>query len=513
MATNENNLDGYNEVATTLGGAGGDLNDIVAVRAIAVLEGVSGGPVSILDDNMTLRLNAIDVGAGGPGGHLNTLDALNSIVVLKGGLGGHENDLDAINEWVDFALTYLLRATFDAADQGFADAQVLDTEAEGVTAGQLTVVEVDGTLAIVSNKCAFTAQTTPTTGDQGFFSQAITRAIGQTLLFTVQSDNTGNDTTAIGFFDTTDLQNASALLTTSLASTAGVVVVIPDGTGRRVFDWVASTDYTFAVVLGGYDINGVPLTASDDKANFLFGASLYVKGGVFTTWTLLWKNPDLDTSTGFAAFGTFNAIGDIDDFRVPDRDLSDVLLSSALSTFTASNGTSLDAITPEVGPAWTEESGNWDIQSNRANPDGAAIATVASGEADAVIDCIVNGGTSDNPAIVLRLSNTSNLWYLQADRANDLLELHEVNATVDTVRASAAVTIGDSTDFDLRAIADGQTIDGYLDTVNKISYALASLNETVENHGIRAETTLGQFDNFAVFARTAAVYDTEFDAV
>ena len=103
--TNENNLDAYNEVATTLGGAGAHLNDMAAVRAIAVLEGVSGGPADVRDDNMTLRLNAIDVGAGGPGGHLNTLDALNSIVVLKGGVGGHENDLDAINEWVDFVFS------------------------------------------------------------------------------------------------------------------------------------------------------------------------------------------------------------------------------------------------------------------------------------------------------------------------------------------------------------------------------------------------------------------------
>lgn len=114
MATNENNLDAYNEVATTLGGAGGDLNDMVALRAIAVLEGVSGGPTSILDDNMVLRLNAIDVGAGGPGGHLNTLDALNSIVVLKGGVGGHENDLDAINEWVDVAVVLPLDAVTGA---------------------------------------------------------------------------------------------------------------------------------------------------------------------------------------------------------------------------------------------------------------------------------------------------------------------------------------------------------------------------------------------------------------
>jgi len=97
--------------------------------------------------------------------------------------------------------------------------------------------------------------------------------------------------------------------------------------------------------------------------------------------------------------------------------------------------------------------------------------------------------------------DASNYWYLQADRANNLLELHEYNATVDTVRANTAVTINDSTDYSLRAIAYGQNIEGYLDEGNQISYGSAALNETKTEHGIRAENTAGQFDDFVIYAR------------
>jgi len=151
--------------------------------------------------------------------------------------------------------------------------------------------------------------------------------------------------------------------------------------------------------------------------------------------------------------------------------------------------------------SWTEQSGDWDIQSNRANPDGAAIATADVGQADVVVDLVVNGGAAGQPGILLRFADTSNYWYLQADRANNQLELHEVNATVDTVRANTAVTINDSTDYTLRAICDGTTIDGFINGGNKISYASASLNSTATIHGLYSDNTACQFDDFTVFAR------------
>jgi hypothetical protein len=415
-------------------------------------------------------------------------------------------------------VTYLLRATFDAADQGYADAQVLDTFAEGIRDGQLTVVETDGTLAIVSNECATTAQASAAWGDLGFYSGAITKALGRGLLGTVNLGATNTQIVALDLFEAAGLVETDELYM-FLFSNDGIlkcrVEVAGGGGGAQesgsVFSYSASTDYELAILMGGYDSNEVPWYSGQAAASYLYGVAFYIKGGTFTTWTLLWRTAYDNTSPLYAGVSSLDVVGTIDDFRVPDVDLSAVLQPTCLSTFTAANGTSLDAITPEVGGAWTEQNGDWDVQSNRANPDGAAIATVDSGLDDAIVDCVVNGGAGDQPAIVLRYSG-GDYWYLQADRANNQLELHELNGG-DTVRANAAVAIANSTDYDIRAIAYSQTVDGFLDGANKISYGSAALNENVTVHGIRAENTAGQFDNWACFPRTSAVFDTELDAV
>lgn len=423
--------------------------------------------------------------------------------ILFGGGGGEE-------------VSYLLRATFDAADQGFANAQVLDTVDEGIQDGQLTVVETDGTLAIVSNKVVVTGQVAVTWNGLGLYSQVVSRLLGRGLLAKINSSVTTN-LRAVGItFRTTAAAttvNREAFIGFNFPSDGALYYHHgPSGGLARIGIFSILTDYTIAIILGGYDSNSLPYYFGQLKTDYAFGAWLLIKGGAFTNWTLLWTIKLSNTASLYAALETLRAECSLDDLRVPDKDLSDVIQPTALSTFTAANGTSLDAITPEVGGAWTEQSGAWDIQSNRANPDGAAIATVV-GIADAIVDCVINGGTADNPAIALRFSDTSNYWYLQADRVNNQLELHEYNATVDTVRANVAVTINDSTDYDLRAIAYGQTINGYINAGSRISYGSAVLNETETVHGIRAENTAGQFDDFAIFPRTAAIYDTTLDAV
>ena len=216
-------------------------------------------------------------------------------------------------------ISYLLRVPFTAANQGYSDAQVLDTVAEGVQDGQLTVVEKDGTLAVVSNECAFTAQATPTWGDQGFYSQAVTRSLGLTLLGTVNVDAT--NTTAILALD----QAADAGLTRELyfafISDGNLDVIITDGANPPVvlerlvdaFAYAASTDYQLAIVLGGYDVNGVPFYAGQTPADYLYGAAFFVKGGAFgSNWTLLWRTALGNTATLYAAFTNYDAAGTLD---------------------------------------------------------------------------------------------------------------------------------------------------------------------------------------------------------
>ena len=202
-------------------------------------------------------------------------------------------------------------------------------------------------------------------------------------------------------------------------------------------------------------------------------------------------------------------------FRVPDADLSAVLQPNNLSTFTAANGTSLDAITPEVGSVWVEQSGNWDIQGNRANQvtaTTATYATVDSGIADAIVDVVVNPAASDDLGLILRYTDTNNMWSVRAHSPTNTLYVIERNAGVETIRASTAVTFTGGTDYDLRAVIDGQQIDAFADGGNKTSYGSAALNETETVHGITGYAGGGntQVDNFACYPRTSTTYDTEF---
>ena len=426
---------------------------------------------------------------------------------------------------------YLLRATFDAPDQGFADAQVLNTVAEGIRDGQLTVVEVAGTLAIVSKQLVFTD---PGGWDNlGVYSQVVTRQLGRGLLFAMARtnwDDGGIWGPRVGLGRTADiLQNDYEYC--FYCSTSNTLQLRELTANTTIATGLSqSVDYQYTLVLGGYDANGVPWHSGAAAASYLYGASLYIEGGVFATPTLLWRSMMFNTATLYAGLtngdnvtGTLTLDGS-GAFRVPDVDLKAVLQPTCLSTFTAPNGTSLDAITPEVGGAWTEQSGDWDIQGNRAQNEAAtgtrSFATVNSLVADVLVDAIARPGdafTNSVPGLLGRFTDTTHHWRLVINEQLNLVRIEEVDTGV-TIRAIAAVTINVDTDYDLRMIMDGQTIDGFVDGGNKISYGSAALNEIVTVHGIvdrqsGAITTRSRLDNFHISARTSAVYDQEFGRV
>lgn len=419
-------------------------------------------------------------------------------------------------------ISYLLRATFDAADQGYSNTQVLDDPSEGIEDGQLTVVEVDGTLAIVSNKCAFTAQGTPTWGDLGFYSQAITRALGRGLLGVVQKPANDIHGPAVGFADSIGLADDAFPAAIYFRGTGNFHAV--DGrklfVATSIFPYLAATDYQIAIIQGGYHSNRTAWYAGQVAANYLYGMAIYTKGGTLSTWTLLWKWDADNTGTLYVAISGSEGVPTIDNFRVPDRDLSAVLQPTCLSTFTAANSTDLDALSPEVGGTWTEQSGDWEVSANQITPttdNTEHIATVDSGISDAIVDAVVEISTDAGGlehGIVLRFSDTSTYWKVSVNATNNDVGLWEINAGV-TERANTAVVINTATDYAVRAIADGQTIDAFVDGSNKISYGSAANNENETEHGLytyfNVAADFADFDNFAVFARTSSVYDATLD--
>lgn len=426
-------------------------------------------------------------------------------------------------------VTYLLQATFDADNQGYADAQVLDTEAEGVVDGQLTVVDTGaGTLAIVGNECHTDASASPGFDTTGAYSQAIAKVLGRTLLCEWSKSEVGSTSytmplqwTVVAGIAYSGQEAALYAYQDDIRYRAGAGAQVPVVVG----DVVAGTTYNSALVLGGYDSNGVPWH-SGAAGTYIHGGSLWVKGGVFTDWTLLWRDARNNTGTLYAAFQNPRSDqADFDEFRVPDADLSAVLEPLVKDTFTDDNGTSLDAHDPEVdaeGGGWTEQGGDSEIQGNRARAVGTTpgaqpywLATVETAVADALLrattHCTIAASVG---GMALRWSSGANLWTGTIYPVGNLFRINEINAGAVTTRATIGVTINAATDYDVVLVADGQDIVAFLDGGSRIAYGSAALNETETEHGLYAtwgNNTNVDLDNFHVHGRTGSQYDDVFD--
>lgn len=416
------------------------------------------------------------------------------------------------------AVAYLLNAPFTADNQGFADAQVLDTAAEGVTAGQLTVVEVDGTLAIVSNACAFTAQSSPTGGDLGLYGPEEVKTLGKALLQTVNLDtNTKANRGALWF------SGADLALNWTYGFQVGNIYMKASENGwtdyRTVLSYSAATDYQLCVVLGGYDVNGVPWRSGETAADYLYGAAWYIKGGAFTNWTLLWRSAWGNDTPLRPAFENYHQAGTIDSFRVPDSDLSAVLQPTCLSLY-GSNG-ELDAYTPDLGGGWTEDIGDWDTAGGILTATGLGIATF-TGLADCIYDTEITMPAAGTVAggLVLRGSDytgaSEDYWYIKctpATAGNDF-EIIEYAAGAATQRAVTDVDFSAATAYNIRAICDTQQIDAFAAGGDKISYGSAASGQAATDFGLRDEGNGNMtFDKTVLHARTSAVYESTFGAV
>ena len=325
---------------------------------------------------------------------------------------------------------------------------------------------------------------------------AVTREAGRLMVAHVKLSNTGNR------YQMGWAVNTGAGQVEMGVMSVGVELRTP--TNQRIATVAATRDYYLAFVL---------------KAA---GAYVFIKEITGSpAWVFSWMSDANSTATLYSIIGVKNAWGagnnESDLLRVP----LDIWLPIPLiyDLFTGDNGTSLDAhgsdtAGPDSQPVGSltgvEQSADWDIQTNRANPDGAGLHTWELGKANIFFFLKVNGGTAGGPGMVMRYTDMDNYWYLQADRANNRLEIHEVNATVDTVRANAAVAINDSTDYIISGYCHGQEIRCFIGGLNMIVYGSATLNQGATKHGLFSDNSDCKFDNLLVFARNGDYRDLYF---
>lgn len=172
-----------------------------------------------------------------------------------------------------------------------------------------------------------------------------------------------------------------------------------------------------------------------------------------------------------------------------------------LDTFTDTNGDRISTQhTMDVGAGWTEHSGDFIIQTNRAKLDvvgGEGVATADAGKSDVTVTVTVNSANVNNvTGIAGRLSDTSNLWLIGF--STGVYRILEKVANSYTARASAVVVVISGVDYALAATFAGANISATLDGANAISYGSATSNQTVKRFGIRGGTIGDLWDNFQV---------------
>lgn len=412
--------------------------------------------------------------------------------------------------------TFELLARFNVANQGYANGQVLGV-AEGVDVGQLTVTELAGSAAVFNNQGRMSSKPANGWAQLGWVSQGISRAFGKAAFtsFTVDAIQLQS----FGWNDAAAVDNPSgwdygiALLFT------GNIYSYSRNVSRAVATGVANTSYELCILLGGYDVNGIPWDDTEALANFTYGCSCFIKGGAFTDWTLLWRSPEETTATLYVvceAFGT--GTYDYDNLRVPEYDYSSVVQPMIKDTMTDVGLTSLDAHSPNVnsvGNPWVENSGNWRINAGGTAAQLVATlalssATIETGLSDVWLEAWATTtlnfwSFSQNSGLILRLSDANNNWRIVFTRTN--FSIVEVNGGVPTPRTNFALALASGVFYRVVASSDGQEIRGFIPTQNATGNFSSAFNQNATKHGITVYTNTEEADNFSVLPRASSDYD------
>jgi hypothetical protein len=191
-----------------------------------------------------------------------------------------------------------------------------------------------------------------------------------------------------------------------------------------------------------------------------------------------------------------------------------LLASIATDAFTDTNGVDLEAHTMTSGGL------TWDclsttvleVQSNKAAPTGIVgweQCIVNASDASVLIEADIDVPSADDAVygIAVRVTDESNGWWVDLIRqsaGNWRMRLNERNASTETTRDedTDVGAIGGTT-VNVVVTANGNTITGYLNDVQTVTYASASFNNTETKHGLTLYSGSpyslnGRWDNFSI---------------
>lgn len=402
---------------------------------------------------------------------------------------------------------YLFQEDFTTFDLGPLPSSRLAEPGPGL----LGVVQTDGTWQINDGGAYFERTgLTQVDNDHGIVSQAILREAGRVALATITPFETNT-------FHSFTMAKSALPWNNQLWN---------DVEGGMAFDNSGDFDVDFGVAgagaIGSYSANVEHNMAIVLRAD---GHFLLMKGGIYEDWTLIVVVEGQTTSTLYANTSTYTtgSSGVVRSLRVPFATYTPTpLVSDSFDRVDSSVLGNTDGAGAEEsggsGFAWTEQIGEWQIVSNKLHGTGSGdaqgqwVATVDTSEADVVIQATMQTDQAGGrPGIVMRYNEANSTFFsVQCQHSGTnmfrIIEHNPYGSRV--IRAASAKTFNTNTDYAVLAIVGGSTITAFVDGGNRVSYSLATLNQTSTLHGLyNKDGDTPKFNNFVIWPRTLPAAD------
>lgn len=410
---------------------------------------------------------------------------------------------------------------------------VLDTALEGISSkqegsGTVTVVDTNiGYSAISAGEAVITGSATA--NQVGFVGSAVTREMGTFVLVDDNTTATSQQTT-LCFDDSSNLDTTGEECVTQNTTS---VYYTQEATAVAI-GTAAAEDTKYALVLGGFDVNGVAYYDGATVGDFTYGARMFVRSTTYSgAWTLLWVEPGGSTATLYPQLQNMDAdTGTYDNFRVRVDAGNSFYYPYAVDAFTDDDTTDLTAHTMNEGSGWTTRYcdtdaddvndsyvGTWQIDTNTAemtavgsdcthNAKYRQITTTGVADVITMAKLICETTASHASWLVYRKSDdTANgvndiILGSIGDGANcDFYAYKNVDGSATALYSDAAGTGVDGTYYTYTVQAIGNTHRYYKDGAKLGADVSEAFNNTATEVGLAVDgnyTDDKAFDTFAV---------------
>jgi hypothetical protein len=125
----------------------------------------------------------------------------------------------------------------------------------------------------------------------------------------------------------------------------------------------------------------------------------------------------------------------------------------------------------QLGAPWSDD---WGIVTNRVAIPGVGETTTQV--ANAIVEMTWTAVTGQTWNLMVRRTDDSNCWMIRSDQTGSTIKIIQVQAGVETERASAAQTFTNGTPYRVHVICEGNVIKTSIGTADKAEYQSASFN-------------------------------------